>query len=204
MVIIDSEKHRLDYKRCREEMDIDGLVKKYQATDEKKGGASTILSRASAEAYVDKRKEITDLKKMTPEQQKAYKAGKKIYVPTGETKMDGKKITDPSKMTPEELEKYNTTGKSVWRDTGKTKVVQEKLTQMAIVDDARDLVRDKNNKKEMAYANYANELKALANEARKISRSMTFEKSSPTAKETYKDEVESLERKIRIAESDQA
>ncbi len=202
MVVIDSEKHRLDVKKSENENDIAALVKKYQATDEKSGGASTILSRASAEAYVDKRKEITDVNKMTPEQQKAYKAGKKVYVPTGQTKMDGKKITDPSKMTPEELERYNA-GKTVWRDTGKTKVVQEKLTQMAVTDDARDLVRDKSNKREMLYADYANELKALANEARKISRNMTFEKASPTAKETYKEEIESLERKLRIAESNQ-
>ena len=202
MVIIDAEKHRLDYKRCYKDCNIDSLIKKYQATDEKKGGASTILSRASAEVYTDQRKEITDRKKMTPEQQKAYDAGKKVYVPTGKTAMDGKKITNPDEMTPQELERYYA-GKSVWRDTGKTKVVQEKLTQMATTDNALDLVRDKNNRKEMLYAEYANDLKKLANQARKESRNMTFEKASKSAKETYKEEVESLERKLRIANSNQ-
>ena len=201
MVVIDSEKHHLDYKQSAKDNDIASLIKKYQATDKKEGGASTILSRASAQVYVDQRKELTDTKKMTPEQLKAYRAGKKIYIPTGKEKMDGKKITNPQDMTPEELAKYQATGKPVWRDTGKTKVVQEQITQMATVDDAMDLVRNKNNKCEVLYAQYANNLKSLANEARKEARSMTFEKASPTAKETYKDEVASLDRKLRIAES---
>lgn len=200
MVVIDSEKHHLDYKKSAEDLNIKELIKKYQATDEKKGGASTILSRATSKVYVNERKEVTDVNKMTPEQQKAFAAGKKIFIDSGKTKAEAKEITDPSKMTEAELARYKE-GKKVYRDTGERKIVQEKITQMALTDDATTLVRDKTNKREMLYANYANELKSLANQARKEARSMTFEKASPTAKETYAKEVESLNTKLRIAQA---
>lgn len=202
MVVIDSEKHHLDWKKAKEDNNIQGLINKYQLNEEtgKAGGASTIFSRASSEVYINKRKETNDLSKMTPEEQTAWKAGKKIYREDTKEVMDGVKITDPSKMTEKELQIYNA-GKTVWRDTGKTKKVQEQVSQMSIVDDAMDLVRDKSNPKEVAYANYANKLKSLANEARAEARAMTFEKASPSAKETYADQVESLNTKLRNAQA---
>ena len=74
MVVIDSEKHHLDMKRSFEENNIQELKVKYQNG----GGASTIFSRSNAQSYINKTKEITDVKKMTPAQKKAYEAGKKI------------------------------------------------------------------------------------------------------------------------------
>lgn len=196
MVVIDSEKHHLDYKQSAIDNDISALKYKYQGTTKtgQPAGASTILSKASASVYINKRKEITDTSKMTPSELKVWNAGKKVYRDTGETSV--KIITDPNKMTPSELKKYNE-GKKVYRDTGKLK--QIKVPRMDTVDDARDLVRDKYNEKEMAYANYANELKTLANSARKEARSIKPTPVSQEAKKTYAAEVESLNAKLKVA-----
>lgn len=60
MVVIDAEKHKLDYKASEIENNIDGLKAKYQITINpdgsiKVGGASTLLSRAKGEYTVNKR-----------------------------------------------------------------------------------------------------------------------------------------------------
>lgn len=205
MVVIDCVKHNLDYKQSEKDQHIDYYKRKYQQKETedgsiKYGGASTIFSRAASKQYVDKRREIADVSKMTDEQKQAYAAGKKVYVDKGDTMRVRKEVKDPSKMTPDELQRYSE-GKRVYRDTGKTKMVQEKVKQMYLVDDAMELVRDKTNKKEVAYAEYANTLKSLANRARKEARSMTFESPSPQAKATYREEIESLDRKLRAAMS---
>lgn len=198
MVVIDSEKHHLDYKQSFKDHNIQDLKVKYQ-TDPvtgKVGGASTIFSRASSETRVKRRKEVTDVKKMTPEEVERWNAGKKVYHDTNETIK--KVITDPNKMTSEERKLYDA-GKKVYRDTGEYKT--DKITKMDAVDDAMLLVNDKNNPKEVAYANYANQLKSMANEARKEARSIKPTPVNKEAKETYAKEVESLNAKLRLAQS---
>lgn len=199
MVVIDAEKHHLDYKKSAKDHDIQKLKKEYQGqinpkTGKLNTGASTILSRASAEIYVDQRKEVTDRKKMTPEQIKRFDEGYKVYVPTG--KKSTIQIKDPKQMTPEEVVLYKA-GKKIYRTSDKN--TQEKITRMDLVDDARELVRDRNNDKEMAYANYANELKQLARDARKVSRSIIPSPINQSAKKVYAEEVASLNSKLRKA-----
>jgi predicted DNA binding protein len=99
-------------------------------------------------------------------------------------------------MTAEELAVYNS-GKKVYRKTDKLK--QEKVHQMDLVDDAMELVRDKSNAKEVAYANYANTLKQLANDARKEARSIKPTPVNKQAQKTYANEVSSLTTKINKA-----
>lgn len=70
---------------------------------------------------------------------------------------------------------------------------------MDLVDDAMELVRNKDNPKEVAYANYANALKGMANEARKESRSIQPTPVSKEAKQTYAKEVEDLNNKLNTA-----
>ena len=183
MVVIDAEKHHLDYKQSAIDNDIIALKKKYQGTkgNGQAAGASTILSRASASVYIDKRKEITDTSKMTPQELKAWSAGKKVYRSTGETKTTTKVLQDGTIRS-------------------KTEVTKTKVPQMDVVDDARELVRDRSNQKEMAYANYANELKSLANSARKESRAIKPIPVSQEGKKAYEEEVASLNRKLRIAQ----
>lgn len=196
MVVIDAEKHHLDYKQSEKDNNITYLKKKYQGITPKgtPKGASTILSKASSQARIPQRKEITDVKKMTPEELKRWNEGKRVYRPTGETKIE--RITNTKKMTPDELKAHNA-GKKVYRRTNKLK--EETVSKMDIVDDATELVRDKSNPKEMAYANYANQLKALANKARQEYRGIKPTPVSKSARSTYAKEVESLNRKLAIA-----
>lgn len=199
MVVIDAEKHHLDYRQSEKDNDIKALKDKYQKrvnkeTGEVTTGASTIFSRAKNPTYINKRKEITDTSKMTPFEKKDWDAGKKVYRDTGEYMR--KRITDTSKMTPFELEAYNA-GKKIYRDTKEHKQVQ--VSRMEITDDAMDLIGDPSNQKEVAYAKYANDLKQLANNARKESRKMKPTPVSAEAKKTYAPEVESLNRKLRVA-----
>lgn len=199
MVVIDAEKHHLDYKQSVKDNNIAALKKEYQGrvnpvTGKENTGAATIISLAKNPVNIPLRKEITDVSKMTPEELKRWDAGMKVYRNTGETKK--KIITDESIMTPKELEVYRS-GKKVYRDTNELKTVE--VHRMDITDDARTLVRDPNNKKEMAYANYANSLKDMANEARREYRAIKPINVSQEAKKTYAAEVNSLNEKLRIA-----
>lgn len=53
MVVIDAEKHRLNYKQSEIDNNISALHKKYQGSET--GGASTIISKAKGQTSVDKR-----------------------------------------------------------------------------------------------------------------------------------------------------
>ena len=69
--------------------------------------------------------------------------------------------------------------------------------KIVTVDDAMELVGDPNHKKEIAYADYANNLKSLANQARKesvaASKDIGFDKE---AAKQYQIEVQSIKDKI--------
>lgn len=193
MVVIDAEKHHLDWNASFKDNRISELKKEYQGGEKK--GASTILSKAHSKIYVDEFKEVNDLKKMIPEEQERWKQGYQVLQPTGHKIK--RKVDDPSVMTAEELQRYNA-GKKVYRESDEYR--QTKVTRMSQVDDAMDLVFDKSNPKEVAYANYANELKALAREARKEYRSIKPTPVNQESKRTYAEEVASLDRKLRTAE----
>lgn len=76
MVVIDSEKHELDYKKSELDNDIKSLKKKYQS-----GGASTIVSRAKSPVYVNKRKPRSAAKGGPIDK----RTGEKVYEETGES-----------------------------------------------------------------------------------------------------------------------
>lgn len=197
MVVIDSEKHHLDYKQSYKDNNIEQLKKDYQGYNEETKrvrGASTILSLAGSTERVPERKEVTDTYKMTEEEVDRWNKGYKVYHLTGKT--NKVLVSDPSKMTPEELSLHRA-GKKVYREG---KIRTEEVNRMDLVDDAFDLVRDKNNPKEIAYANYANDLKKLAREARIESRSIKPYHVDQEARKTYSEEVESLNRKLRLAQ----
>lgn len=95
MVVIDAEKHNLNYKQSAIDNGISQLKEKYQGG--KRAGASTLISRASSEKRVAERK---DTFKIDP------KTGKKIYEPTGRTYIDKKgnvkeKLTSTTKLAEE-------------------------------------------------------------------------------------------------------
>lgn len=196
MVVIDSVKHHLDYKQSEKDHDILALKKEYQGG----GGASTIFSRANSEVWINKRKEINDKKIMDPSELKKYEAGEKVYRYTGDVRNKRRQIKNPAKMNEEQLKIYNS-GRKVYEYLDETEPVQQTVTGMASVTDAMDLVMNKDNPKEVAYATYANTLRGLANEARKEARNIQTIPVSQSAKKTYAKEVEDLNSKLRIAES---
>lgn len=179
MVVVDSPKHNLDWKRSLEENDIIDMKKEWQGVNERgqAKGASTILTRAKRETYIPHRKEVRDVTKMTPEEVKAYEKGEVVWRETGKTKKD-------------------------WK-TGKEKVATQKVHEMDTVTDAFDLVKNRNNMKEVAYANYANALKDYANQARKEARSIKAYKVNLEARKTYAEECASLKTKLNNAKANQ-
>ena len=87
MVIIDSEKHKLDWKRSEQENDIRGLIEKYQVkADGTIGGASTLISRAKSKTYINQRR----YKGIDPV------TGEKIYQETGKRNWSGQLIQENS------------------------------------------------------------------------------------------------------------
>ena len=87
MVIIDAEKHKLDWKRSEMENDIRNLIQKYQVkADGSVGGASTLISRAKSTTYINQRR----YKGVDPE------TGAKIYEDTGKKNWQGKLIQEKS------------------------------------------------------------------------------------------------------------
>lgn len=97
------------------------------------------------------------------------------------------------------------TGKVTYKESGRTyadkngKVQQATTTVklMSVTEDARTL--SSGTPQENAYADYANKMKALANQARKEYTSTSRLKYSSSAKETYQQEVDSLNAKLNVA-----
>lgn len=188
MVVIDSEKHHLDIKQSYIDNGIAELKKKYRNTSG--GGAATIVSRSSAEVHIPKQKETVNRNIMTPEEQKDFDEGKRIFRPTGDTKW----VYSPTKADPNRyLEK------PVTQESTRMQFTSDGTR----VDDAHTLVGDPNNIKEVIYADYANALKSIANQARKESRQIKATHVNREAQKVYKQEIVSLNEKIRIATSNQ-
>lgn len=91
MVVIDAEKHKLDYKQSEIDNGIASLKKKYQGTVDEDGryheGAATLISRAKSETSVLKRKGSPIINPETGEQ--SYKEVYEEYIDpkTGKTKV---------------------------------------------------------------------------------------------------------------------
>ena len=99
MVVIDAEKHNLDWRRSARENDIAGLKKEYQGGANR--GAATLISRSKSVKYVPDREEYKTYSKMTPEEKARYDQGLKIFRDTGKTKLDrnGKQVLRQNKST---------------------------------------------------------------------------------------------------------
>ena len=90
MVIIDAEKHELDWKRSEKENDILELKRHYQMDKEGHTGAGTIISRASSDYMVDQRKEWRASKGSAKSEPTIDEEGNKIFKPTEATYKEGK------------------------------------------------------------------------------------------------------------------
>lgn len=182
MVVIDAEKHHLNYKQSEIDNNIAALHQKYQG--KKTGGASTILSRAKGEEAVDKRQGSPRINMK----------GKDWYDPS---KPEGSLIYKLADDATYQVTKVN---KRTGEVTIETKTRKQKSTHMAETDDAYTLVSKSRNPKELAYADYANEMKALANKARKELMITGKIEHNAQAKTTYQKEYDSLMAKLNTAE----
>lgn len=164
MVVIDAEKHNLDYRRSEQENGIASLRKKYQGrieNDKYTESAATLISRAKSEVSVEKRK------------------GSPI-------------INEDGSLS------YKTADDLTYVDKkGRVKTRTQASTQMAETKDARTL--SSGTPQEEAYAEYANKMKSLANQARKEMISTGKIPYSSSAKAAYQKEVDSLNAKLNIA-----
>ena len=160
MVVIDAEKHGLNYKQSYLDNNIGQLKTKYQGGPQK--GAATLLSKSDSTVRIPERK---------------------MYAPIDPK--TGKRV-------------YSETGNSYLNKDGKLVVRTSKSTNMKETDDAYSL--SSGMAIENTYAQYANRLKAMANDARKTilqTKDITY---SPSARKTYSREVESLTLKLENAQ----
>lgn len=168
MVVIDAEKHNLDYRRSAQDNGIPALMKRYQKSS--RGGASTLISRATSPKKIPERKERSAAKggPIDP------RTGKKVYENTGRSR--------------------------TWTDAnGKTHVVENKtyVDKLADTDDAYTL--SSGTLIEKHYADHSNKLKSLGNQARKELVRIKPRPYSPSAKEAYRSDVETLNSKLALS-----
>ena len=173
MVVIDAEKHNLDWRKSEIDNDIKSLRKQWQGKE--RGGASTIISRASAETYKDEERLTFKVDKDT---------GEKITFKTGATKKERKPVG------------FDEEGNRIYQDTGRYVSKQQKSTRMADAKDAYELLSDNPTRKEILYANYANQMKALANSARLEWSKTPTGKRDKNAASSYAKEVDELDNLI--------
>lgn len=207
MVVIDAEKHHLNYKLSEKENGIKELKEKYQNG----GGASTLISRAKSPVNVNERKEGAYI--INPETGKTTKStfdpvtGKKLYRETGREYSKAEipgingKVNVVVKNGIKTFKNPNTGEYEPVPPTAKITTVKatSESTRMMETDDAFTLVSDVDNPKERAYANYANKMKAMANEARVELYNTGKLTYSSSAKSAYEEEVKHLTAQLNIA-----
>lgn len=179
MVVIDAEKHKLDWKRSESDNGIAELKRIYQGQYDENGqyheGSATLITRAKSQQSVPKRQGSGVIDPETGK--KTYKTADDLYYETSRVdKKTGEVIT-------------------------KQKMRTQQSTKMAETDDAYTLVSYRRTKAELAYAEYANKLKSLANEARKELKATGTLKYSPEAKKAYEPEVTRLQSALALANS---
>lgn len=171
MVVIDSEKHGLDYRASARDNGIAALKAEYQGIPSgskrpSQAGASTLISKAGSKEYIPERA----LRKASQGGPVDLATGRKVYVDTGRTYTNRK---------------------------GETKTKLSQVKKLALTDDASTLSSGTNI--EQVYVEHSNKLKALANTARKEAVTTQPVKRSPSATAAYSNEVATLDAKLNLA-----
>lgn len=176
MVVIDAEKHSLDYKQSEIDNAIGALQKKYQPkpAGQAAGGASTLISKSGS---VDRKARAVKPRPASEGGAVDPLTGKRVFVPKGEDFINAK---------------------------GKLQSPTAPRNKLESTDDAFTLTsggsKDKPGTKiEQVYAEHSNRMKALANLARKEAVNTPVEKAIPSAAKTYDTEVKSLNAKLNQA-----
>ena len=195
--------------------------------NEHTGGATTIISKSKGVARVPKRQgsphvNIKGTKWYDPNKPEgslvytvaddAYYPTRKYNKETGEMTIATNKGKITYSLSDVAAREYYEPVKRVNEKTGaveytnkdgslmyKVKTRTQDSTKMAETDDAYSLVSDMYNPKETAYADYANKMKAMANQARMEIVSTGKIEYSSSAKAAYQAEVDSLTAKLNTA-----
>ena len=170
MVVIDACKHKLDYKQSEIDNDIQALKNKYQGRYNENGRWSTGAATIISQASADKR---------LPK----YRGQQKIDPETGKLYWDADK-------KPETYVDKN----------GRVKERTITTSKMAAADDAMELVSKGRQPIELLYADYANSMKSLANDARKEYMAAGRIKKTSEAEKEYAPEVEHLRAMLATSE----
>lgn len=199
MVVIDAEKHKLNYQQAYKDFDIAQLKARYQGVNERGQlkGASTIISRASSDYTINDRKAGQVVTDENGKKHRIFydeKTGEKLWTETGEHKLVPKKDKNGEPIR-------NENGKLVWEDGG---LKTQTITKMDNTKDAYTLTSggskaNPGKRIEAVYAEHANKLKALANKARLAFLKEKDIEYSPSARKAYAQEVASLDAKLNIA-----
>jgi hypothetical protein len=175
MVVIDSQKHNLDYKASERDHNIPALKQKYQGGANR--GASTLLTKATAQERANQRKDA----------------------PSNHPGHSGKGVTRTAVGTID-----NVTGKKVYvlKDNfdanGNRRTFRSK--KLAETDNAFSLIDEHGGQPiERLYAEHSNRLKRLADEARlELIRTEPVRRNASSAK-VYHAEVASLKGQLNTA-----
>lgn len=182
MVVIDAEKHKLNYKRSAEENGIDALMKRYMThVDKVKYGD---LERYNPKTRrVDKVIDPDKLKKdLTPG--KEYTSASTII-----SRHKQSVITDGYQVEVPDPKSKSGGTKMVWRNKKETYLVN-------MVKDANVFLGPNATKTEHHYADYINELKAFKNKVDSEMSGIKIPARDPKAAKIYAEEVLSMKDKV--------
>ena len=173
MVVIDAEKHKLDYKQSAKDNGISSLIKTYQTnvkpdTGKLSRGASTIISRSKNKIDISQHVTAREL------------AAGKVHSKTG-------KVLKPGLSTPEIAKQLGISESTV---SGYLKGKEF---------DPDKYVSDRGTAQEQLYSNYIKGVAKTKNEAMKISQSIPSPKYSKEAAKIYAPELKSLNAKLNTA-----
>jgi len=181
MVVIDSEKHGLDYLQSEKDNGILSLKEKYQGGA--KRGAQTIVSRKKSTVRIPERIERParlggPIDPVT---------GRRVYVETGRMRPERRPRIDP------------VTGQKIKVATGRMVPITQEVEKLALAEDAYSLVSRNPVPMELLYADHSNRLKVMAGDARKQALQTKGIERSPSAAKVYAHEVDNLNAKLNIA-----
>ncbi len=182
MVVIDAEKHKLNYKLSEKDNGIAHLKTTYQNGPRK--GAATLISKAGSSDYVPERKPISGKGGIDPV------TGARLFRETGANY--DKTIVKVNKRTGEVVERVE----NVVKRTKGTKM--EFSPDGKVTWDGKPM--SSGTPMEELYASHAGMMKGLANQARLNSLAIKPPLQNKAARAAYSKEVESLTEKLRVAQ----
>lgn len=169
MVVIDAEKHELNYRQSERDNAIGALKEKYQKVDLGDGrtssGAATLISRARSEVHIPQRKP------------RLAENGGPIDRQTGELKF-------------EPTNRLNKKGTPRLEKVKRLSITPNAHDLVSAPDGTAN---------ERVYADFSNRTKALANQARLDALAIKPPPQNPAARKVYAKQAASLDAKLRIA-----